>query len=248
LTRVLPLPGDTDRTLVERTFGPFHEHFELNTSWYHLPLDTSGMLTGQYKALIEHIPLEEIIDEGSPILVEGEPRPLFDYNRKLFNPTTGTFFNANFLEFIPSDPIAGSGLSGDQVSFLVNILPPITTDIEITMTATASPVTIPGPITFVVTATNIGPNAATGVEVTDIFSGASFIPTSIIATGSTIFMSNTWSIGSLSPGASETLTLAGPASVAGTVTNTATVTALNQLDSDASNDSATEDVTVEVAP
>ncbi|MEP3478867.1 MAG: SdrD B-like domain-containing protein [Fuerstiella sp.] len=109
-----------------------------------------------------------------------------------------------------------------------------------------------GNLTYVVTATNLGPSNATGVNVTDAF--ITSLPVGFTldsATGSdgTTFdaSSGVWTIGDLATGAQRTLTLVLTVSGAadpGTVTNTATLTSVDQTDTNAANNSDSEDTPI----
>lgn len=109
-----------------------------------------------------------------------------------------------------------------------------------------------GNLVYTVSVENNGPSVATGVEVTDAF--LTNLPTgftldSNTATAGTSFNATTgvWTVGELAPldSRSLTLTLTVEASAAdGTVTNTVVVTNVNETDSDATNDTASEDTTI----
>lgn len=97
---------------------------------------------------------------------------------------------------------------------------------------------------FTVTATNNGPLGATGLKVTDqLPTGLGFV-SATPSQGSYDSGTGVWNIGSLVKDAAATLILKASADSPGEVTNTASVSALNEFDPDSSNDSASEDVTV----
>jgi uncharacterized repeat protein (TIGR01451 family) len=93
-------------------------------------------------------------------------------------------------------------------------------------------------VTFTITASNNGPNDATGVAVTDgLPFGLGFV--SATPSQGTYSTSNgTWTIGAIANGASATLTILATVDVAGPLTNTASVSASDQTDPDPSNNSA----------
>ncbi len=119
LTRVcseFPTPGlgvgvcpDTEKEDTADDIGPleFHVHSDGVSSWYHIGIETAGLLTGQYKAIIE---------------VQGEDRELSDFNSKVFNAATGNFETAVFEEFVPNGSITGIDDEGGRVTFLVDIV------------------------------------------------------------------------------------------------------------------------------
>ena len=56
------------------------------------------------------------------IIPLAESRTLYDYNQLLFNPSTGNFQPATFLETIPGGSLAEN--SGDKTSFLFDLVAP----------------------------------------------------------------------------------------------------------------------------
>ncbi len=99
---------------------------------------------------------------------------------------------------------------------------------------------------FTITATNKGPDAATGLKVTDRLPARLSYVSSSASQGTYKPGSGVWSIGSLAKGAAATLTITVRAVSTGKAKNTASVSALNELDLVASNNSAS--VTVIIAP
>ena len=90
------------------------------------------------------------------------------------------------------------------------------TDIALRMTVDTPVPTVGQPVQFTVTASNIGVEAATGVQVTDKLPAELKIPTGMAAfpsTGTYDPATGVWSIGALGAGASATLLL--PAAIAG---------------------------------
>ena len=104
-------------------------------------------------------------------------------------------------------------------------------------------------LTYQVTVTNNGPLTATGVLVTDLLP-AGLTPTGVpVADAGTSYNATTgvWAIGTLAPLASVTLDLSGTVDAGtegDTITNTATVTNVDETDVDPSNDSASVAVVV----
>ena len=99
-------------------------------------------------------------------------------------------------------------------------------------------------IVYTVTVTNNGPDAATGVAVTDLLpSDVTFA--SATPTGTTTYnnVSGLWSVGNLAASASQTLTInaiVDSGTAGSTITNTATVTAADQADANNANNSASD--------
>ena len=128
-------------------------------------------------------------------------------------------------------------------------------DIAIAKTDNTDPVSAgsgAGNLVYTVTATNNGPSDASGLQITDALMTS--LPTgwtldSATGTGVTTFSPATgiWTIGNLANGVTETLTLTltvDATAVAGVTTNSATISALNETDTNATNDTGSEDTTV----
>jgi|GEM_PF-483364 len=131
-------------------------------------------------------------------------------------------------------------------------------DVSVTKTANVASVIAgsgAGNVVFTVTVTNQGPLDATGVLVTDTAVLATNLPAGVtfvsaVGSGSTSFdsISGNWTVGNLNVGASETLTITltvGASAADGLIlTNTATLSDLNEIDSDQTNNSQSAAVTV----
>ncbi|MFC4820186.1 DUF6923 family protein [Dokdonella ginsengisoli] len=100
-------------------------------------------------------------------------------------------------------------------------------------------------VTFTITATNLGPNDATGVAITDSLPFGMTLVSATPSAGTFDAASGLWTIGNLPDGASQTLTLTVSIDVAGTLTNHAVVSASDQTDPDTSNNSAAAAVNAE---
>ncbi len=126
-------------------------------------------------------------------------------------------------------------------------------DIAVTVAESIDPVVAgsgAGNLVYTVTATNNGPADATGVTVSEVLTlpaGASV--DSVVPSGAGSWAGPTWTIGDLAGGASETLTVtltvaASTAAGSNVIGSTATVTALNETDTSAANDTSTETTSV----
>lgn len=153
-----------------------------------------------------------------------------------------------------------SGLNETDVDLTSNTASESTTvlravDIAVTKSGPSSSVTAGsggGNLIYTITATNNGPSNATGVALTDALLAA--LPSgwsldSAVGSGSTTFSSGTgvWTVGSLNTGVTETLTVTltvGSAATVGTVTNSVSLTALDQADSTPANNTATTDTPI----
>jgi uncharacterized repeat protein (TIGR01451 family) len=116
-------------------------------------------------------------------------------------------------------------------------------DLSLTKTVNAATPPVGATVTFVITLANSGPVTATNVAVTDqLPAGLSFV--SAAATlGSYDDATGVWSVGTLAAGASTILTITATVTAAGSITNTAQVSASDQFDSDSApaNNVPTED-------
>ncbi len=129
-------------------------------------------------------------------------------------------------------------------------------DIEVTKTESADPViagdATPGNLVYTITAKNLGAVAATGVEVTETLTlPAGVTVDSVVASmGTSVTGTNpyTWTVGGLAPAGmatlTVTLTVAADAADGATVSDTAELTAINEIDGNPTNDSVTENTTV----
>src|SRR5262249_38287281 len=121
-------------------------------------------------------------------------------------------------------------------------------DIAVTKTVTPATASVGDTVTFTVTATNNGPNQASGVVITDVLpAGLSLVSFSPVQ-GSYVASQGTWTVGTLANGASTQLTLVARATQSGTITNVATKTAENEVDPNPSNDSGTATINPTTPP
>ncbi|HMM68383.1 MAG TPA: hypothetical protein PKC03_15720, partial [Dokdonella sp.] len=102
-------------------------------------------------------------------------------------------------------------------------------------------------VIFTVTATNNGPSDATGVLVTDgLPAGLAFVSASA-SQGSYASGSGLWSVGALANGASASLQITASVQATGSISNTATRTGGDQLDLNASNNSASASINAQAS-
>ncbi len=136
-------------------------------------------------------------------------------------------------------------LANDSASATVTGL---AADIAVTKTVSNLTPNLGSNVTFTVTATNNGPDDATGVQVIDVLPGGLTLVSSGPSAG-TVYdpLTGIWNIGTLTNGTSATLSLVVTVTRTTTVTNTATKTAENQTDPVPANDSASASVTGQAA-
>src|SRR5947209_17923169 len=117
-------------------------------------------------------------------------------------------------------------------------------DVSLTKTAPPDPVSVGSNLTYTITVTNNGPDSATGVMVSDpLPPNATFVsdtPSQGSCTGTSIVVCN---LGTLANAARATITIVVRPTSAGTITNTASVTA-NDVDPNPANNTATQVTTV----
>ena len=121
-------------------------------------------------------------------------------------------------------------------------------DLSITKVDSADPSRAGRNLTYTITVTNNGPNAATNVTVTDDLPGSLRARSASASQGSCSGTTTvTCAIGNLANGASATVTIVIRPSSAGTISNTATVSA-TEADSNTANNSATQATVISAAP
>ncbi|HOS85048.1 MAG TPA: hypothetical protein PK199_09050, partial [Bacteroidales bacterium] len=93
-------------------------------------------------------------------------------------------------------------------------------------------------VTFTIVASNAGPSAATGVNVTDLLPTGYTYVSSTVTTGTYTSGTGVWAIGGLANGASQTLTVTATVNATGVYANTATIVA-NEADPTPANNTST---------
>ncbi len=193
--------------------------------------------------------------------------------------TTGTFQSAEFIPFASFTATSGGGADFTNVgaieleittsvvdvngaSELVGAVGTVIktadfanfeqADLQLTKTADDTTPNLNQEVAFTLTVANLGPNNATGVVVTDVLpTGIQFVRSST-ANGNYNSTNGQWSIGPIANGASAVLTITGLVTSVGAKTNTAEITASDQLDPNSTpgNDVPTENdqASVTVAP
>ncbi|HEV2028613.1 MAG TPA: sortase [Candidatus Dormibacteraeota bacterium] len=149
-------------------------------------------------------------------------------------PTTNT---ATKTAEVQPDAVPGNN------SASATITPVAVADIAVAKTVSNPTPNLGTNVTFTITATDNGPNAATGVQVTDLLpAGLTFVSAAPTA-GTYSSVTGVWNIGPLANGASATLSIVATVNTTSPVTNTATKTAEVEVDPNAANNSASATVT-----
>ena len=167
---------------------------------------------------------------------------------------------SNFAEVIGSDQFDPDstpdtdGTQANDASEDDQVLTTITSesiDLSIVKTAIPQAVTVGQPVTYTSVVSNFGASTATGIQIRDSLpSGISYLSSSA-SVGTFNSSTSIWSLNSLAPGASATLTIVGLVNAYGPLSSTAEVIAADQADIDSTpnNSNASEDdqasVTVE---
>jgi len=103
-------------------------------------------------------------------------------------------------------------------------------DIAVLKTASQSTPNVGSQITYTITATNNGPNDATGIEITDNLPAGTTFVGAVPQQGTFDSSSGVWVVGALADGASTSLAITVTVDVAGPLTNAATITHEDQFD------------------
>ena len=122
-------------------------------------------------------------------------------------------------------------------------------DLALSMTVDHAASSQGGTVQYTITVDdNNGPEAASGVQVTDLLpSGLTFV-SATPSTGTYSSATGVWAVGSLPVTSSATLQITATvngSTVAGTITNTARITAADQLDPNSANNSASQAIAVQ---
>ena len=141
-----------------------------------------------------------------------------------------------------ADPDSTNNLASASVTV---VLPQVNADLSLNKTVDDARPNVGDEVVFTVTINNQGPDAATGIEVTEVLSdGLMFVDASLESYDSG---SGVWTVGSLAVGQTQTLMITAEVAAAGPASNIASVTASDQPDPDSSDNQATVTVTPQVA-
>ncbi|UYO98704.1 DUF11 domain-containing protein [Microbacterium sp. M28] len=151
---------------------------------------------------------------------------------------TGTISNTVTAATTTTDP------NGDNYSATVDVPLAPSADVSLTKTTSTPSVALDGDVTYVVTVRNDGPSTATGVVVTDVVEDGIALVDGTATAGT--WSIDGWVVGTMQPGAEESLTISAVATAEGTFTNTATASA-ETPDPDAGDLTGSAEVTVAAA-
>jgi uncharacterized repeat protein (TIGR01451 family) len=120
----------------------------------------------------------------------------------------------------------------------------VAVDIEVNKTVNNSVPALYQHINYTIVVTNNGPSNATGVVVQDLLPPGLIHISNYTPNGTYDYTTGSWSIGDLLNGSSATLTITVNVTIAGDIKNTAVKTAVNEKDTNTTNDIDTETIHV----
>jgi uncharacterized repeat protein (TIGR01451 family) len=142
--------------------------------------------------------------------------------------------------------ISDTSTAGDYIGLdTLNLTGPPPLDLSLTKVVNDPTPPFGSNVTFTLTVSNPGATAATGVVVTDLLpAGLAFVsatPSQGIYTSGT----GLWTVGAVAGGGSATLAIVAAVNAITAVTNTASITAFDQVDPNLTNNTASATVTPE---
>ena len=150
--------------------------------------------------------------------------------------TAGTISNTATVSSSSTDPVSTNNSSTVATNVVADA------DLGVTKTVNTATPPVNGNVTFTVTATNSGPQAAPGVVVDDLLPAGLTFVSATPSVGTYNSGTGVWTIGNLANTASATLTITATATSAASVTNTATISSPNVADANATNNTASASV------
>ena len=147
------------------------------------------------------------------------------------------------------------GVPGDQIPNntygwgRIDALSALSADLGLTQTASPSPTLVGVPVTFTVTVSNLGPGVAIGTTLSEGLSVTATVDSATPSQGSCTVLAHgiTCDLGSIPPGGSATVAIAGTPGSVGTLTSNLGVTE-SGVDPNPDNDLAPVQVTVSTCP
>jgi uncharacterized repeat protein (TIGR01451 family) len=124
---------------------------------------------------------------------------------------------------------------------------PLQADLAVTKTVSNSTPNVGDTVTFTMTLSDNGPATATNVTVTDLLPAGLTFVSATPSQGSYNAATGLWNVGTVTPGAPQTLSLVAIVVSPNPQTNTATISHADQLDPNGANNSASVVLTVQTA-
>ncbi|MCU0877558.1 MAG: SpaA isopeptide-forming pilin-related protein [Pirellulaceae bacterium] len=140
---------------------------------------------------------------------------------------------------IDPDSTPDDGAGDDFATATIDVNP--AADLALTMTASDNTPNLGENVTFTLTLANGGPDAATGVAVTDLLpAGLTFVSANA-SQGSYVAATGLWTVGTVNSGANATLAIVATVTSGAAIDNEAEVTAVNEFDPDSTPDDGAGD-------
>ncbi len=161
----------------------------------------------------------------------------------------GTLRNSASVANDVTDPDSANNVASQETTVQSGTTTP-GANLSVAIADSPDPVAVNQNVTYVVTVTNAGPDAAANVVLTDILPAGATLVSSTASQGGTPTNNGgtlTANLGGLASGATATLTLVVKPTAAGTLSNSASVTS-DVSDPDSANNAVSESTTVASAP
>src|SRR5581483_4090957 len=120
-------------------------------------------------------------------------------------------------------------------------------DLVLTKTGSDPRPNVGDTVTFTVSVADVGPNAATGVQVTDLLPAGLTFVSATAAQGTYDATTGLWSVGTVAAGTTTTLTVTAQVTAAAAASNVATISHADQSDPNPGNNRAATTVTPQQA-
>jgi uncharacterized repeat protein (TIGR01451 family) len=196
---------------------------------------------------------DEVVREGDQVDLDGNGMFDDDTFFDTFGNDDGFLSDAGLFYFVATikdgtDTRIGQGVFVADLSGLIGGGPGVV-DLALAKTESADPVDAGSSLVYTITLTHNGPDDATGIEVTETLTLPAGVTVDTIVPSQGTFADPVWSAGDLTMGSSATLTVTlnvGSDTVPGTdvISDTATVTAVDQKPTNTGDDTVTEATSV----
>jgi uncharacterized repeat protein (TIGR01451 family) len=157
-------------------------------------------------------------------------------------------YTVNLAEITASDQsdpdsTPGNNVVGEDDQASVTV-PSQSVDLAVTKSVDNPTPNVGQTVTFTIAVTNTSTSfTATGVGISDVLPAGLTYQSSTASQGTYTNGTGVWGVGSLNTGTTATLTITATVNAAGTITNTAQLSALDQTDSNSANNNASATVT-----
>lgn len=191
---------------------------------------------------------DEVVRESDPIDLDGNGMFDDDTFFNTFGNDDGVLTDDGLLYFTATIK-NGAGTVIGQGFFVADLGGPQGIDLVVTKVESVDPVAAGSDLVYTITVANNGPEDATGVEITETLTLPAGVTVGSVVPSQGSFVDPVWSLGSLTVGSMATLTVTlavSSATVPGTdvISDTAAVTAADQVLINTGDDSATESTSV----